>query len=285
MARADAIQRARRADADEDDVDPGDDEEPGGKLPSGSTPRMGASTSSMRREALTWSPPPPSTGLRDVRLRDVNAVEFVRLFEVKRASNDGDFTFLDQWHQHLENGMPLTTNDGPLNGSTAAGRCCILRRIRTKSPCASRYAEEGGETRRLCTPLARRGAVVSPLDRCIELGRKARRSLRVGRCGGARDTASSSLAKEIDEAMLSIREVAPGFYGPQQRASACSGKPTRTGAGSGTPHGAPGRQKGATSRWWTLTTRPSRWRCYTPVIVSPSTDARRRKHAAADLRV
>ena len=37
----DAIQRARRADAGEDDIDPGDDEEPGGEMPSGSNAAWG----------------------------------------------------------------------------------------------------------------------------------------------------------------------------------------------------------------------------------------------------
>ena len=142
-------------------------------------------------------------GLRDVRLRDVNAVEFVRLFEVKRASNDGDFTFLDQWQQHLEDGMPLTTNDGPLE------RIDRSRAALHPPP----YPDE--ESLRL---EVRRKVVVKLDDLCTPLARAAARWFRRwtgasswdGRHGApyesvdaaeARDTASSSLAKEIDEAI------------------------------------------------------------------------------------
>ena len=145
-------------------------------------------------------------GLRDVRLRDVNAVEFVRLFEVKRASNDGDFTFLDQWQRHLKDGVPLTTNDGPLE------RIDRSRAALHPPP----YPDE--ESLRL---EVRRKMVVKLDDLCTPLARAAARWFRRwtgesswdGRHGTssapyesvdaaeARDTASSSLAKEIDEAI------------------------------------------------------------------------------------
>ena len=208
----DAIQRARRADADEDDVDPGDDEEPGGELPSGYNAAYGGKYKLYDEERERYDMVAVSAaehyGLRDVRLRDVNAVEFVRLFEVKRASNDGDFTFLDQWERHLKDGVPLTTYDDPLE------RIDRSRAVLHPPP----YPDE--ESLRL---EVRRKRVVKLDDLCTPLARAAARWFRRwtgasswdGRHGApyesvdaaeARDTASSSLAKEIDEAITADPE-------------------------------------------------------------------------------